>query len=313
MLHVISHGPASEDPLPHAGKGEIAQILARAGLQLGVTTVGRILKEKPPHQPTAAQAAEAPQRVVTSKYPNHAWLADLTTSPSALVSGPHGCLLPAAMLAFLLVDWRGDGSLFPPHPGNHVLLAGAEFASHACLPGPAMQAANTGPRHLITDRGPQFDCHKYKLWRRGKRIKPRFGALGQHGSIAVTERLILTLKQNLAWLPLIPLRRRVFRRQLLELVAWYNGHRPHMSLNGRTPEDVYCRQRLANRQPRFEPRPRRPRPSPCAQPVTLVKGRPGVGLEMEVIFHGNCCVKVESRLGRAMLVNSAEAFQLRKV
>ena len=81
MLHVISHGPASEDPLPHAGKGEIAQILARAGLQLGVTTVGRILKEKPPHQPTAAQAAEAPQRVVTSKYPNDAWLADLTTLP----------------------------------------------------------------------------------------------------------------------------------------------------------------------------------------------------------------------------------------
>jgi hypothetical protein len=110
--------------------------------------------------------------------------------------------------------------------------------------------------------------------------------LGQHGSIAVIERLILTLKQNIAWLALVPLRRRVFHREITELALWYNGHRPHMSLGGRTPEEVYHRQCPASRQPRFEPRPLWPRPSPCARPVTLVKGQPGVRLEMEITFQG---------------------------
>jgi hypothetical protein len=59
-----------------------------------------------------------------------------------------------------------------------------------------------------------------------------------------------------------------------------------MSLGGQTPQEVYRRQRPANRQPRFEPRPHWPRPSPCAKPVTLVKGKPVVRLEMEVAFHG---------------------------
>ena len=61
---------------PILGKVKIAKILARAGLHLGVTTVGRILKEKPAHQPPGVKP-----RVVTSKHPNRVWLADLTTLP----------------------------------------------------------------------------------------------------------------------------------------------------------------------------------------------------------------------------------------
>lgn len=44
---------------PTMGKVKIAQTLARAGLHLGVTTVGRILKEKP--QPTLEQTASWPR------------------------------------------------------------------------------------------------------------------------------------------------------------------------------------------------------------------------------------------------------------
>ena len=51
------------------GKVEIAQTLARAGLHLGATTVGRMLKE-PPH-PTPEQVAVSTGRVVTAKRPNH--------------------------------------------------------------------------------------------------------------------------------------------------------------------------------------------------------------------------------------------------
>jgi hypothetical protein len=149
-----------------------------------------------------------------------------------------------------------------------------------------MQATRSRPKHLICDKGPQFWCEGFKQWCRRKKIKPRFGAVGKHGSIALIERLILTVKQNIGWLALVPLRRPAFQRELGWLKEWYNTHRPHMSLAGRTPEEVYRRQPAANRQPRFEARPRWPRHSPCARPVTLVQGKAGVRLELEVAFVG---------------------------
>ena len=272
---------------PMLGKVKIAEILARAGLHLGATSVGRILKEKPAHQPAAAPSPEVKRHVVTSKYPNHVWLADLTTLP--IGSGFWVSWLPFSLpQCWPFCWWIG---VVMDHYSRRIMgitLFWREPSSQAMRTflGRAIHASNARPRHMITDRGPQFDCRKYGQWCRGKGIKPRFGALGQHGSIAVTERLILTLKQNLAWLPSIPLGRGVLLRHLQELAAWYNAHRPHMSLGGRTPEEVYGRHRPANRQPRFEPRPRWPRPSPCAKPVTLVKGKPGVRLAMEVVFHG---------------------------
>src|SRR3990167_10293941 len=67
---------------PSLGKVKIAEILARAGLHLGATTVGRILKEKPAGKPSPkdGQTSSKP-RVVTSKYPNHLWQIDLTVVP----------------------------------------------------------------------------------------------------------------------------------------------------------------------------------------------------------------------------------------
>ena len=68
---------------PTMGKVKIAQILARAGLHLSPTTVGRMLKE-PPH-PVAKQREVVTGRVVTAKGPNHVWHLDLTIVPT--VSG----------------------------------------------------------------------------------------------------------------------------------------------------------------------------------------------------------------------------------
>ena len=65
---------------PAMGKVKIAEILARGGLHLGKSTVGRILAEKPAPRPQQALQA-GKTRVVTSPYPNHVWLVDLTTLP----------------------------------------------------------------------------------------------------------------------------------------------------------------------------------------------------------------------------------------
>jgi transposase len=93
---------------PTMGKVKIAQTLARAGLHLGTTTVGRMLKggqkaSDPTLAPSdgpapatnlspggtsdtitkgSANAPPAKQRVVTAKYPNHVWHVDLTVVPT---------------------------------------------------------------------------------------------------------------------------------------------------------------------------------------------------------------------------------------
>ncbi len=69
---------------PSMGKVKIAETLARAGLHLGSTTVGRMLKEKRrrPHPPADDAETDGKRRVVTAKRPNHLWHVDLTVVPT---------------------------------------------------------------------------------------------------------------------------------------------------------------------------------------------------------------------------------------
>ncbi len=135
----------------------------------------------------------------------------------------------------------------------------------------------------------RFDCPSFRQWCKRKGIQPpRYGAIGKHGSIAVVERAILTVKCLLSRLLLIPYRRDAFLRELAGITDWYNEHRPHAWLDGRAPNEVYYGRFPANRKPRFEPRSRSPRGSPCARPWALVRGSPGAKLTLEVSFHGDC-------------------------
>ena len=139
--------------------------------------------------------------------------------------------------------------------------------------------------HLISDKGPQLWCDGFKSWCQRNGIRPRYGAIGKHGSIAVIEPAILTMKQLVVGLPLVPIRRRSFRRELTVIFAWYNEHRPHMTLDGRTPNEVYFKRPPANRLPRWEPRSDLSRRSACAHPRTLIKGQPGATVVLKVDFH----------------------------
>jgi transposase InsO family protein len=69
---------------PFLGKAKVAQILARAGLHLAVTSVGRIRRETPVEPPTPPNPRVMPSaRRVTAKYPNHVWHVDFTIVPTA--------------------------------------------------------------------------------------------------------------------------------------------------------------------------------------------------------------------------------------
>ena len=152
--------------------------------------------------------------------------------------------------------------------------------------GRTIAKAGQSPKYIVCDRGGQFDCPAFRKWCKRRGIKPpRYGDIGQHGSLAVVERVILTIKCLLSCLPLVPYRREAFLRELTNVTEWYNTFRPHTWLGGRTPDEVYYGEFPANRKPRLEPRTRWPRGSPCAKPWALVRGGPGAELTLEVSFH----------------------------
>jgi len=74
--------------------------------------------------------------------------------------------------------------------------------------------AKAKPKYIICDKGPQFWCDGFKAWCKRKHIRPRFGAIGKYGSIAVIERFIRTLKDEGTRRIVVPLRRRDMRTEL---------------------------------------------------------------------------------------------------
>ncbi|MGH9796822.1 MAG: DDE-type integrase/transposase/recombinase [Candidatus Polarisedimenticolia bacterium] len=141
------------------------------------------------------------------------------------------------------------------------------------------------PRYLVTDQGRQFVAGEFKRWCRRRGIRQRFGAVGKYGSLAVIERCIRTLKNECTRrLIVVPYRLAAMEEEFGFYFSWYNGHRPHTRVRGATPDEIYYRWRPAIRAPRFEPRPRWPRPSPCASPQTIVRGQPGGKLDLVVRY-----------------------------
>lgn len=288
---------------PMMGKKKIAETLCRAGLHLGVTTVGRILTEQPQAKPTQTADARAAQdtfqataatqetnepekRVVTAKYPNHVWHVDLTIVP--VLGGFWTSWLPFALPQCWPFCWWVAIAL--DHYSRRCMgvtvfrTASTSEAVRAFL-GRAIHTAGQTPKYLICDKGSQFWCDGFQHWCKRRGIKPRYGAVGQHGSIAVVERFILTLKTLCTCVILVSLRREKMRQELQRFQIWYNGSRPHTTLKGATPDEVYHGQHPTCRYPRFEPRSHWPRGSPCAKPRVPVRGPTGQRLEIQIEHH----------------------------
>ncbi len=289
---------------PTLGKKKLAQVLARAGLHLGATTVGRMRKE-PPNQKSPSPSGDsvsgkAASRIVTAKRPNHVWHIDLTMVPTQ--AGMWCSWLPCALpqcwpfcwwLALVLDHHSrrvmGFAVFWKPPTSVEIRTFLGRAIRGASLP-PLVRGGRGGraayvspPKYIISDKGSQFWPNAgFKLWCKRRNIKPRFGAIGKHGSIAVIERLIGTIKrEGLAGIT-IPYGREEMRQLIRSLVGWYNEHRPHTSLKGATPNEIYFKRYPANRKPRIEPRAKWPRGSPCARPHALVAGKPGARFDVEV-------------------------------
>jgi putative transposase len=275
--------------LPTMGKVRIAQVLARAGLHLGSTTIGRMLKEPEPVVEEAASSLSeldvVEARVVRAKHPGEIWNIDLTTVPTA--AGFWVPWLPFTMPQSWPFCWWIAVVV------DHFSRAVVGFAIFFRRPtsvevqkslGRAVGRAGCPPKCIITDQGRQFRCKFFQRWCRRRGIRPRFGAVGKYGSLAVVERFMRSLKVECTRRTIVPMELDAMRLEIALYVVWYNQHRPSQALGGRTPQEVYEALPPANRGRRLEPRAQWPRRSPCASPQAGIRGERGAKLSLMVGF-----------------------------
>jgi transposase InsO family protein len=238
---------------PMMGFERIARILARAGLHLGATTVRRMSKSDEPPADVKEQVEERiTRRVVTAKYPDHVYPVDPTVVPTR---------------AGFRVPWLPMS-----------LHQGWPF----CWWMAVIHKVGRGPKYTITDQDSVFVGSVFTEWCDKRNIKPRYGAVGRHGSIAVIERCIRSMKDECTRRVLVPVRQSAMRKELSLYAAWYNKHRPHEWLEGQTPREAYEGRWPRNKNPRFEPRPNRPLARCCAAPQTMIRGKRGVRLNLVI-------------------------------
>ena len=176
-------------------------------------------------------------RVVTARYAHHLWHADLTVVPTSAgfwvpwlpFSLP--IVWPFAWTVAVILDHHSRAVV------AHDVYRKQPTAEQVCeLLERAVRRAGRGPRHMITDRGVQFQG-EYLAWCRRRRVSPRFGAIGKKGSIAIVERFIRSMKDECFRRITVPFECAAFRRELDAYVDWYCEIRTHTALAGATPED----------------------------------------------------------------------------
>jgi len=230
--------------VPRLGKKKIAEYFTRSGLYLAATSVGRYLKSESPNKPGkpdfAIFAENEKIKAIKSRHPDHIWTLDLTVVPTS--SGFWTSWLPNSFpqcwpfcyWVAVIVDHFSRKSvgfaLFRKQPTSEDVTTVLDNA---------VEKAGKAPKYIISDKGKQFDCGNYKNWCSGNNIKPRFGAVGKHGSIAITERFIKSLKDECTRRISVPLNFDDMRHELALYFIWYNEYRPHEYLKAQTPQEVY--------------------------------------------------------------------------
>lgn len=210
------------------GRVRIANQLALLKILLSASTVRNILNQpKPPSGPKKVfepkRREEKNARSVPAWYPNHVWSIDTT-------------------IVFCWGLWPIHICVVIDHFSRKVMAATPLEGPNAGWTVNALESAIEKygpPKHLISDQAHIFTGEVFAELLDKYEIRHRLGAVGKHGSIAVTERVNKTLKYE--WL-----RRVAFIRgidHLTELCSefehWYNRWRPHMTLDGLRPDDVY--------------------------------------------------------------------------
>jgi putative transposase len=280
---------------PTVGRKRIANTLARAGLHLAPSTARRMIERKPPlPAPRPAPTRSDSPRTVTAANPDHVWNLDLTQVPTRLGYWtpwlPHALAQrwPFGWWVFVVLDHFSRKvvgfAVFDEQPSSEQVCAALDTA---------VERMGKPPNYTVSDQGTQFRS-VFLAWCERNRVKPRFGAVGRYGSIAVLERFMRTLKSEALRRIIVPLRLDSMRSAVGLAASWYNEHRPHEALGGATPAEVYDRLIPANQVARLEPRARYPASAPCAGVQVPIRGYVE-SLELRVdAYHGETHLPVVS-------------------
>jgi len=278
--------------IPTMGKVRKAQLLARCGLHLSESTIQRMVNEddnttSPNNFDVTIEESNEIQRVVTAKYPDHVWHVDLTEMPTS--DGFWAPWIPHALYqAFPFCYWIAFAidHLSRRVMGFAIFLKQPTSLQVRHFLGRTMALHKVIPKYIICDKGKQFFNPAFKSWcKRKTGNKPRYGAIGKSGSIAVIERFIRSAKDEYLRKMIIPLNIDEFRKSIERYVHWYNAFRPHQGLDGATSFEIYFNETPANQLPRFEPRTKWPETSKCAGPQALLKERPGIKLKLNISYY----------------------------
>ena len=210
------------------GRIRIANQLALLKIFLSASTVRNILNQPRPR--TGPQLASKPKkaeneqaRSIPAWYPNHVWSIDTTMVNCWGLWSIHICVVIDHFSRKVMAAVPLEG----PNAGwiNNALESAIEKY------GP--------PKHIISDQAHVFTGEVFAELLGKYNIKPRLGAIGKHGSIAVTERVNKTLKFE--WLKRVAIIKGIDHLTELcdDFQIWYNNWRPHMTLEGLRPDDVY--------------------------------------------------------------------------
>jgi putative transposase len=213
------------------GRRHIALVLGTLGIFLAASMVRNILLRGRPRSAGApATAAGKPEeskpRQIIAGYPNHVWSADRTRVWRWGV-WPTWALVAIDHFSRKIV---ACSPLEGPNAGWVVEALATAFRHH----GP--------PKHIVTDQEGVFTGEAFAELVVDWDVKQRLGAVGKHGSIAVTERVIRTLKYE--WLTRVPLIRGLdhLEQLLADFALYYNTWRPHSTLQGAVPDLIHAGQ-----------------------------------------------------------------------
>jgi transposase InsO family protein len=160
----------------------MAQVLARAGLHLGATTIRRMILERggPPED---EPQSERRRRRVVARYPGHTLHIDLTTVPTRAgfwtpwfpFSLPQRW--PFCWWIAVAVDQVSRACV-----GFAVFSTAFSFSEIQYFLGRAIRMSGRRPRSVVTDKGRQFWCRSFKRWCKRREIRPRYGRIGEPAS-----------------------------------------------------------------------------------------------------------------------------------
>jgi transposase InsO family protein len=207
------------------GRVRISNQLKLLNIFLSASAVHNILNRPKPQNPAPTTRSEKPAEKnskgcrIPAWYPNHLWSVDLTE-----------------------VYYWGLWKIY--------VLVAIDHFSRKVVAGIPLEGPNAGfvidalttafvrsgkPKHLISDQGSVFTSNSFREFLALSRVRIRYGAIGEHGSVAVTERLIEILKYE--WLKKVPVIRgfQHLTNLCYSFVEWYNNWRPHEFLGSDTP------------------------------------------------------------------------------